>query len=87
MPLRANLVQAIAELRQREDEERAKRGSPVYWADRTFRLSVSPVGYVIHAVFDVDVARSPLWGPVARIASLGFEGIAAFAAGRALGWW
>jgi hypothetical protein len=85
--LRTSLVQAIADLRQREAEERAKRRSPLYWADRAVHLLLSPVGYLIHAVIGVDVGRSPLWGPVARLASLVFEGLGAYAAGRSLGWW
>ncbi|MDT5231162.1 MAG: hypothetical protein QOI39_1662 [Mycobacterium sp.] len=85
--LRDALVQCIAELRQREDEERARRRKPSYWADRIFRALVSPVGYVIRVVIGVDVTHQPFWGPLSRIASLVFEGIAAFAAGRGLGWW
>jgi hypothetical protein len=86
-PLRIVLSQCIAELREREREEAAKRRDPLYWADRAFRLLVSPVGYVIHAIFDVDVARSSFWGPTAKILSLVFEGVVAVAAGRAAGWW
>jgi hypothetical protein len=85
--LRDSLVQCIAELRQREEEERARRRSPWYWADRTFHALLSPVGYLIKTVLGVDVGRSPIWGPVSRTLSLLFEGVAAFAAGRAAGWW
>jgi hypothetical protein len=85
--LRDSLVQCIAELRQREVEERARRRSPLYWADLAFHALLAPVGYVIKAVADVDVGRSPIWGPVSRVLSLVFEGVAAFAAGRAAGWW
>jgi hypothetical protein len=86
-PLRDALVQCIAELRQREEEEQAKRRSPLYWGDRAVHLLLSPVGYLIHAVVGVDVGRSPRWGPVARLASLVFEGVVAYAALRSLGWW
>jgi hypothetical protein len=86
-PLRSALVQVIAELRQREAEERARRRKPSYWADRVFRAMVSPVGYVIRVLSGVDVRQQPILGPLSRIASLVFEGMAAFAAGRGLGWW
>lgn len=86
-PLRDALVQCIAELRQLEEEERARRRSLRYWADRAFRALLSPVGYLIKTVVGVDVGRSPIWGPVSRTLSLLFEGVAAFAAGRATGWW
>jgi hypothetical protein len=85
--LRDSLVQCIAELRQREEEERARRRSPRYWADRAFRALLSPVGYLIKTVLGVDVGRSPIWGPVSRTLSLLFEGVVAIAAGRAAGWW
>ena len=87
MPLRANIIEAIAELRQMEGEEHERRRSPLYWADRAFHLLVSPVGYIIRAIFGVDVDRSAVWAPLARIASLVCEFVAAFAAGRAVGWW
>jgi hypothetical protein len=73
MSLRAALVQTIAELRERERILRERRRSPLYWANSAFRLLLSPVGYIIHAVLGVDVGRSSLWGPLARTASLGCE--------------